>query len=188
MVDSCRKTFPGIPAYLYGHSLGGGIVLNYLLRFNPRIKGAIVTSPWLRLSFEPSKGKVLLASIMKNILPGLVQPSGLNVRHISHDGDVVEDYNLDPLTHDKISVSLFDGAMSAAKYSLEHAAELRVPTLLIHGSKDLITSPEGSREFAGKSEKVDLRIWEGGYHELHNEPFKDEVFRFIVEWIDKKPV
>ena len=86
MLDSCRKTFPGIPVYLYGHSLGGGIVLDYLLRVNPRIKGAIVTSPWLRLSFEPPKIKVILASIMKNLMPGLVQPTGLNVSHISHDG------------------------------------------------------------------------------------------------------
>ena len=80
LIDSCRKTFPGIPVYIYGHSLGGGIVLDYLLRKNPRIKGAIVTSPWLRLSFEPPKIKVILASVMKNIIPGLVQPSGLNVR------------------------------------------------------------------------------------------------------------
>jgi len=188
MIDSGRKTFPGIPIYLYGHSLGGGIVLNYLLRKNPRIKGAIVTSPWLRLSFEPPRGKVILASLLKNLVPGLVQPSGLNVSHISHDEIVVKNYKADPLVHDRISLSLFDGSMKAAKYSLEHASELKIPTLIIHGSEDLITSPEGSREFAEKSGKVVLRILEGGYHELHNEPFKDEVFRIILNWIDNKSV
>ena len=188
MLDSCRKTFPGIPVYLYGHSLGGGIVLDYILRVNPRIKGAIVTSPWLRLSFEPPKIKVLLASLMKNLVPGLVQPTGLNVSHISHDKAVVENYKTDPLVHDKCSVSLYNEAMKAAKYSLEHASELKIPTLLIHGSDDLINSPEGSREFAGKSDKVKLKIWEGGYHELHNETFKDDVFRYIMDWINKKPV
>jgi acylglycerol lipase len=188
MLDSCRKTFPGIPVYLYGHSLGGGIVLDYILRVNPRIKGAIVTSPWLRLSFEPPRSKVILASVMKNLVPGLVQPAGLNVLHISHDEAVVENYKTDTLVHDKISMSLFDGAINAAKYSLKHASELRIPTLIIHGSEDLITSPDGSREFAEKSGKVVLKIWEGGYHELHNEPFKDEVFRFIRNWMDKKPV
>jgi acylglycerol lipase len=187
LLDSCRKTFPGIPIYLYGHSLGGGIVLNYLLHVNPKIKGAIVTSPWLRLSFEPPKSKVVMASVMKNLVPGLVQPSGLNVNHISHDEIIVEKYKTDPLVHDKISVSLFDSAMNAAKYSLEHASELRIPTLIIHGSDDLITSPGGSREFAEKSGKVVLKILEGGFHELHNEPFKDEVFRIILNWIEKKP-
>lgn len=184
MLDSCRKTFPGIPIYIYGHSLGGGIVLDYLLRVNPRIKGAIVTSPWLRLSFEPPKGKVILAKLMKNLVPGLVQSSGLNVSHISHDEAAVEKYKTDQLVHDKISVSLFNCAMNAAKYSLEHASELKVPVLLIHGSADLINSPDGSREFAGKSDKVVLKIWEGGYHELHNEPFKNDVFKFIINWIN----
>jgi acylglycerol lipase len=187
MIDSCRKTFPGIPVFLYGHSLGGGIVLDYILRVNPRISGAIVTSPWLRLAFEPPKVKVMLASAMKHLLPGLVQPSGLNVTHISHDEVVIENYKSDPLIHDKISLSLYNCAMSAAKYSLEHAQELKIPTLIIHGSDDMINSYEGSREFAEKSGKVQFRIWEGGYHELHNEPFKDEVFGYILSWINSKP-
>ena len=185
LTKTTLRTFQGIPVYIYGHSLGGGIVLDYLIRKNPKIKGAIVTSPWLRLSFEPSKMKILMASVMKNILPGLTQPSGLNVSHISHDENVVEKYKNDPLVHGKISVSLFHGAMSAAKYSLVHASELKVPTLLIHGSDDLICSPGGSREFASKNNKVELKIWAGGYHELHNEPFKNDVFNYILDWMKK---
>jgi alpha-beta hydrolase superfamily lysophospholipase len=186
LLKSCNKTFPGIPVYIYGHSLGGGIVLNYLLTRKPKIKGAIVTSPWLRLAFEPSKGKLLLASVMKNILPGLVQPTGLIVDHISHDKAVVEKYSNDPLVHGKISVSLFHGAMAAAKYSLEHAAELNIPALIIQGSDDLIISPKGSKEFASKTSMAELKIWDGGYHELHNEPFREEVFRYILDWIKKR--
>jgi alpha-beta hydrolase superfamily lysophospholipase len=185
LLKSCRQTFPGAPVYIYGHSLGGGIVLDYLLHRNPRVKGAIVTSPWLRLAFKPSKSKLILASIMKNLLPGFVQPTGLNVSHISHDENVIEKYTTDPLVHGKISVSLFHSAMTAAKYSLEHASELKVPTLLLHGSDDMINSPEGSREFAGKTSLVELKIWDGGYHELHNEPFKDEVFKYILYWINR---
>jgi alpha-beta hydrolase superfamily lysophospholipase len=184
LVDTARKTFPGVPLFIYGHSLGGGIVIDYLIRNNPRVKGAIITSPWLRLSFEPARIKMLLASVMKYIFPCLLQPSGLNVGHLSHDVEVVEKYEADPLVHGKISVSLFYGAMNAAKYSLANASELKVPTLLIHGSDDLITSPEGSREFAKKTDKVELKIWEGGFHELHNEQFKDEVFKYIMNWIN----
>jgi alpha-beta hydrolase superfamily lysophospholipase len=120
---------------------------------------------------------------MKSILPGLIQPSGLNVNYISHDVMVIEKYKNDPLVHNKISVSLFYAAMSAAKYSLIHASELSIPTLLLHGSEDLLTSPDGSREFAGKTDMVELKVWEGGYHELHNEPFKEEVFKYILNWI-----
>ena len=88
--DLC-KNFPGT-SFLYGHSLGGGMVLDYLLHKNPRIKGAIVTVPYFVLSFEPPKIKLVLASVMKNLLPGLIQPTGLNRSHISHDETVVEKY------------------------------------------------------------------------------------------------
>ena len=75
--------------------------------------------------------------------------------------------------------------MNAASYSLEHASDLKVPTLIMHGSDDLITSPEGSREFAEKTGMAELKIWANGYHELHNEPFKDDVFKYILNWIKR---
>lgn len=186
IIENASKTFPGTPLILYGHSLGGGILLDYLLRKNPPVIAAVVTSPWLKLSFEPAKSKLLLASVMKSILPGLAQPSGLVVEHISHDKNVVEKYKADPLVHDKISVSLFHNAMSAASRSLEHAFDLKIPLLLVHGSDDLICSPRGSSEFASKTNMAELKIWEGGFHELHNEIFNDEVFIFIMNWINKK--
>jgi acylglycerol lipase len=186
LLNSCRKTFPGVPLFLYGHSLGGGIVLNYLLHKNPKIKGAIVTSPWLRLSFEPASSKVMLASVMRHLIPGLTQPSGLKVEHISHDAKVVEEYRKDPLVHGKISVGLFHGAMNAATYSLSHAGDLKVKTLLVHGSEDMICSPEGSREFASKTSFTELKIWDGGFHELHNETFRMDVFTFIINWINNQ--
>ena len=185
LIKGCNQTFPGCPVYIYGHSLGGGIVLDYLLRRNPKIRGAIVTSPYLRLAFEPPKIKLVIASVMKHLLPGLIQPTGLNADHLSHDKDIVEKYKTDPLVHGKISVRLFDDSLASAKYSLAHASELKIPVLMLHGSDDMLTSPEGSLEFAGKTKMVELKIWDGGYHELHNEPFKDEVFKYIMDWIKK---
>ena len=186
MMIQYRKTFPGIPLFLYGHSLGGGIVLQYILKKKPAIRGAIISSPWLRLSFEPEKAKVLLASAMHYILPSLTQPSGLNVEYLSHDPEIVRKYVSDPLVHDRISVSLFYNAVSAGSYCLANSSSLSIPSLLIHGSDDKITSPGASSQFASSAEKAELKIWEGGYHELHNEPFKDEVFSYIAGWIEKK--
>jgi alpha-beta hydrolase superfamily lysophospholipase len=186
LIAEYKKTFPGIPVFLYGHSLGGGIVMQYVLRKKPEIKGAIVTSPWLRLSFEPDRIKLLLGRIMKSLLPSLIQPSGLIVSHISHDQKVVDDYLSDTLNHNKISVGLFHSAITAANYSLQHAEDLKIPMLLIHGSDDQFTSPDGSSDFASKTKMVELKIWDGGYHELHNEPFKDEVFSYILKWIEKQ--
>lgn len=186
LLGEVKKSYPGIPVFLYGHSLGGGIVLDYLVRKNPGFIGGIVTSPWLKLSFEPDKSKVRLAVVINNIFPSLVQKSGLVVEHISHDSDVVEAYRNDPLVHDKISVGLFCSALSAATNALRNAGQLKVPLLLLHGSDDQICSPEGSREFASANGLVEFMLWNGGYHELHNEPFRDEVFRHILSWINKQ--
>ena len=185
LISEFKKTFPGIPVFIYGHSLGGGIVLQYILQKDPQIKGAIVTSPSLRLAFEPSKFKIVLAGVLKSIYPSLVQPSGLVVNHISHDKSIVDAYISDPLNHDKISVGLFQSSVAAGLYALQHAAELKIPLLLMHGSDDMITSPQASREFASKTNLAELKIWDGGYHELHNETFREDVFTYIEKWIEK---
>jgi alpha-beta hydrolase superfamily lysophospholipase len=186
LLDEFRKSDPGIPVFLYGHSLGGGLVLDYLVRKNPSFTGAIVTSPWLKLSFEPDEAKIKLAGVIKNILPGLVQRSGLVVEHISHNISVVEAYKNDPLVHGKISVSLFHSAMSAASNALRNAGHLKIPVLLLHGSDDQICSPKGTREFASATSLAEFMLWNGGYHELHNEPFRDEVFKHILVWINSR--
>ena len=186
LIREYSKTFPGLPVFLYGHSLGGGIVVDYLIRKDPRVKAAVITSPWLRLAFEPGQLKLTLASVMNWLLPSLVQKSGLIVEHISQDTKVVEAYKNDPLVHDRISVSLFNSAMDAAGHSFNHAEYIRIPLLLLHGSDDKICSPAGSSEFASKNHHITLKIWDGGFHELHNESFKDDVFAMIVDWLESK--
>ena len=186
LINQSKKTFPGIPVVLYGHSLGGLIVLNYLLKKQPSIKGAIVTSPLLRLAFEPNKSRLTLAAFMKHILPGLIQPTGLIAGHLSHDRRVVDAYSNDPLVHSKISVNVFTGTMNSARYCFKNATLLNVPSLLLHGSDDMICDPSGSIDFAAKAKMAELKIWEGGYHELHNEPFREEVFDYIMNWLNTK--
>jgi len=68
---------------------------------------------------------------------------------------------------------------------LEHAATLKLPTLLMHGSADRLSSAQASQEFAAKAGNfVTLRIWDGFYHELHNEPQKADVIRLMIDWLD----
>jgi alpha-beta hydrolase superfamily lysophospholipase len=186
LIGECKKTFPGTPVFLYGHSLGGLIVLDYILKKNPSVKGVIVTSPAIRLGFEPDKSKVKLAGLVKYFLPSLSQPTLLPVDFLSHDREVIERYRKDPLVHGKVTVNLFHGFMNASKDTLRLASELKLPLLLIHGSDDKVCSPSGSMEFAEKAKSTELKIWDGGYHELHNEPFRKEVFDFIMNWINKK--
>ena len=180
------KRYPGLPIFLYGHSLGGNLVLNYALRRKPDLRGVIATGPWLKLAFAPPASQVTLGRLMNGIAPGFTQHSKLNTNGLSHDQAVVSAYENDPLVHDKISVRLFVEMYETGNWALDHAAEFPLPLLLLHGSADPITSAEASQEFAEKAgDKVTLKIWDGLYHEIHNEPEKAEVFKVMLDWLAK---
>lgn len=184
LCSELHTEFPGVPLFIYGHSLGGGIVLNYLIRRRPQVTGAIVTSPWLILSDTTPRAKVILANVAKKLMPGMAQSSGLKTEYLSRDPEVVAAYRTDPLVHGMISAGLYGWMTDAATETLSRAEEITVPLLLAHGRKDLITSPSGSLQVAGLVTNVTIKLWDEGYHELHNDLLKDEHFDFIAEWID----
>ena len=74
LLEIADQQFPQLPSFLYGHSMGGNLVLNYVLRYKPRIKGVIVSGPWLRLAFEPPVFKVVLCKMMNNIWKVIKRP------------------------------------------------------------------------------------------------------------------
>jgi len=188
LLNDAAKKFPAAPRFLYGHSLGGNLVLNYILRRPVEdLTGAVATGPWLRLAFEPPAFKIWLARTVGRLLPALLQPSGLNVAHLSHDPEIVQAYVEDPLVHDRISSALFLGAYEAGLWALEHAADLTLPLLLMHGADDQLTSPEASEEFCRRAgERCTFKRWEGMYHEIHNEPQKAEVYRTVIAWLESR--
>jgi acylglycerol lipase len=99
---------------------------------------------------------------------------------------VVSAYEEDPLVHDIISARLFVEIHKTGLWALEHATELPLPLLLMHGSADQICSAKASQEFADKAgDKVTLKLWDGMYHEIHNEPGKAQVFAFMLDWLEK---
>jgi acetyl esterase/lipase len=98
---------------------------------------------------------------------------------------VVQAYENDPLVHDRISARLFAEICRSGQWALDHASEFPLPLLLMHGGDDRLTSAEASRQFAEKAGgKVTLRVWDGLYHEMHNEPEKGEVQAFMLEWLN----
>ena len=186
-INLVKNHYPQLPCFLYGHSLGGTLVINFALCRSAELSGVIATGPWLKLAFQPPAPKVILGRIMDNILPGFSQASGLETAALSRDSEIVRAYENDPLVHDKISARLFLNTFDTGLWALEYAGELTLPLLLMHGGADRITSVEASQQFAKSAgEKVTLRIWEGFYHEIHNEPEQKEVFAFTIEWLNSQ--
>lgn len=175
---------PDAPAFLYGHSMGGNILLNYLIDRNPELSGAIVTGPHIRLSFQPSAVQVGLGKMMRNLFPGFTQSNGLDVNKLSRDRAVVEAYQKDPLVHDRLTASTGIGMLEAAARLDAFSGHIKLPLLVMHGSKDGITSAAASSDFAKRvSGPVSCKIWDGLYHEIHNEPEQEAVFAYCWQWI-----
>lgn len=199
------------PCFLYGHSLGGNLVLNYALRrhLTPlpplparrgendvplpsqgggagagQLAGVISTSPAIRVATPLPPLQVALARVVNKVAPAMQMANGLVLEGLARDPEVIRAYTSDPLVHTKISVRLATSMLEAGEWALAHAAEFPVPLLLVHGSADRLTSAAASQEFAAKARKnCTLKIWEGFYHETHNEPEKAEVLGFMVAWL-----
>ena len=182
-----KELYPDLPVILYGHSMGGNLVLNFLIRRKPDITAAIVTAPYLKLAFEPPSWKVALGKISAGILPTLTQSTGLETAALSRDPNVVAAYEKDALVHDRITSAFFVNVHFAGPYAIQHADQISVPTLVMHGTSDRLTSHKGSEELDQKSMKnVEVRILDGWYHELHNEPEKEKLLNDILYWINSQ--
>jgi len=183
------QRYPELPQFLYGHSLGGLLVLTFALKDNAGVKGVIATGPGLRSPIHDQKLKVAMAKLLGTLVPSIQLSSDLEVTALSRDQNVVKAYVNDPLVHDRMSLGFGKAGLDATDQVFNHAAEFPVPLLIMHSKIDKITYSSGSEDFARlvaeAGNDVTLKLWEGLYHELHNEPEKAEVFAFMAEWLDK---
>lgn len=179
-----------IPTFLYGQSLGGGLVINYGITRSNGYHGIIATSPWVKLSTEPRAFALLLSRALKIIAPRAVRNSRLDINYLSHNPDVIRRYEEDPLTHRQITPHLFFGARKAGYQALKKAGKIHHPILIMHGTGDKITSLRASQQLARNAQKEGVEAqfipWEGLYHELHNEWENEQVFQAILDWLNQQ--
>ena len=187
LIDDAKLRFPDVPCFLYGHSMGGNLVLNFCLRRRPQLAGVIATSPWLQTAFDPPAWRLLLARVMNVLWPSLTVSNQLDFGDLSHSEDVIRAYRDDPFVHDRISARLFVSVNNAGKWAIEHASDFSLPLLLMHGSADKITSPDATVRFS-RSVQGDctFKLWDGLYHEIHNEPQKQDVLEYITNWLNAR--
>lgn len=187
LVKKAEELYPAIPRFLYGHSMGGTLALNFLLRRETNFSGAVVTAPSLVPVFPIPRWKVLLSQILRKLVPSLLIPTGLDADFVSRDPAVVARYKADSLVHAKISVTAALDLLAMGEWALANAQRLKTPLLLMHGSADRLTSPLASQEFAKKAGKIcQFREWQGLWHEIHNDPEWEEVVQFTIDWFDTR--
>lgn len=189
LLKVANKTYPLLPKFIYGHSLGGNMALTYTLKKNPSVAGLITTGAFITLPQPAPKLLVGFGKIMRNIIPSLLQSNNLNAEHISSNPEEVQKYLRDPLVHDRLSVNMGIEILEAGKWLEHYKGKVELPILLMHGGEDYITSPEGSSLMTQNLDgDVVAKIWDGMYHEIHNEPDQQEVFNYTLNWIEQKIV
>lgn len=185
LIAQAKLRFPGLPVFLYGHSLGGNLVLNDALQRKPDIAAVIAAAPWLELAERPLSRR-LRAYALDLIAPKRVFRSGIGADKLTHDPEVIERYNGDRLAFGRVSAHLFASAIRAGRWAVRHAVEFPLPLLLMHGDADRLTDIHTTQRFYRRMKRGDaaFRIWPGGYHTLHNELNRREVYDCMLAFIE----
>ncbi|MDY6874723.1 MAG: alpha/beta hydrolase [Chloroflexota bacterium] len=176
---------PERPVFLLGHSMGGLIVLEYVLHHPEGLIGVIASGPALEVGISPFL--MALSKVLSGVLPRLTLGTKLDATTISRDAAVVEAYVSDPLVHSLGTPRLSTELTRATEWTQAHAAEMRIPCLIVHGSADRLVPPEGSRIFYENVTFADKerQAYEGYYHEVFNDVGKERVLADVEAWIER---
>lgn len=186
LVLACERRYPDTPLFLYGHSMGGHLLLRYLIKRHPNISGVVVSAPHIQLSFNPSPLLVGLGKMMRVVYPKFTQESQLDTSLLSRSPEVAPAYEADPNVHAKLSSKMGIDMLESSAEIDRWTGTLGIPTLMMHGSADGLTSPAATKAFAERNpQNVTYKSWDGWFHELHNEPDQAELFDYVLQWLEQ---
>ncbi len=185
LLDRVREECSGAPVFLVGHSMGGLIAVRFLIEHQEELAGCVLSGAALKAPAEPSAIQRLMVKFFSKFLPKL-RVMQLDASQVSRDPAVVDEYRNDPLVFaGKVTARLAEQLFSEMSSVRGQLGRIRLPVLILHGSEDGLTSPEGSKmlheKVASKNKK--LIIYEGLYHEIYNEPEQDEVMTDVANWL-----
>jgi acylglycerol lipase len=177
----------GRPVFLYGHSLGGLIVLAHGIAHRGGFTGAVVSAPALHTSLRRQRISVALTRMLGGVLPGVPVPVRLDPELLSRDPLVVADYRADPLVHRRVTLGFGRDALAAIEAVLRDPGGFPAPLLLIHGSADRVNYLSGSQAVADQlGDACTLLVYDGILHQPHTDPESPRVFADVIGWIDRQ--
>lgn len=184
-MNRVRAQHPGLPVFLVGHSVGGAIVTLYTLQRRPELAGLIVMAPALRVDRSPIEAAATpLAAAMLPNFPVVDTPD----EDFCRDPAVVREMAGDPLVYHSVGPARTAAALVDAIGRIwEHADELDVPLLGLHGTVDRLTDPRGTAELVRRSHNRDstLLLYRGLVHDLIHEPEREQVMSDMEQWLEE---
>jgi alpha-beta hydrolase superfamily lysophospholipase len=179
----------GGPLFLMGHSMGGAIAALYAEERLPAsrhdVAGLILSSPALAPGRDVPRWMIAASRVMSRVWPRFPAMK-IDAELLSRDPAVVEANRRDALVHHGAVPARTGAEILVAMERIERGrADLRLPVLVYHGTRDKLTEPEGSRDFGshvGSADKT-LTLYEGSYHETMNDLDRDRVIGALIDWI-----
>jgi lysophospholipase len=175
---------------LVGHSQGGLLALRYALTRPDGVDGIIVSSPFLGIhpNSKPPAALQMVANIISTFSSKLMFSKVADPSCLSRTPGVAEAYVADPLVSSTVSARWFTEVMRAQLDTRERAGNLAVPALVMQSGDDRLADPSATREWAAKApaELVEYVEWPGLYHEMFNEPEREQVFEKMVSWLQQR--
>ncbi len=177
-VERARQSFPDLPLFMIGHSMGGFGAASYGTAYPGKLAGYVLSGAWTR----DHKG---LAKADEALSDSTYVPNELG-DGVCSDPAVGEAYLADPLVAKEFSVALLRAVHEGHDWLRANAAAFADPVILLHGGDDGLVSPQDSIDFFEEISSTDksLRIYAGLYHEIFNEFKRDQVIRDAIEWLD----
>ena len=182
-----NEWYPEIPVILFGHSMGGNIVANYLIKFpQAEYEKAILEAPWLRLYKPFPEFARKFAKFAGKISEKLALKAKLKIDSISRNQDKTKNLLNDGIFHTRMSLKLFAEITDAGEHAIKNAGHIKIPALLLCPGKDEIVCPKAIREFAALTgENVKFIEYPDGYHSLHSDIICDEVLSEMLAFCKK---
>jgi alpha-beta hydrolase superfamily lysophospholipase len=179
---------PGIPIFLFGHSLGSLIVLSYVMEHSSTVRGAIVSGTAVEPVGIARPHLVVLARAFSLIWPTFsipVRPKGRAV--LSRDPKVETAFRTDPLVLKSMTARFGAQALAMIASVKRRAHSVRLPLLVIHGGADSLNTVAGAQQFFNEVDSADKQmiIYPGSYHEPHNDLDRDKVLADLGDWIER---
>lgn len=183
--DLIRLEHPDKPVFLVGHSMGGLIGALYLLEHQRELAGAVLSGPLVKMSDDLSPVVVFMGKLLSTLTPkaGLM---ALDAQGVSRDPAVVQAYINDPLVHTgKMTARLAGELVAATQRITAEAAKITLPILIVQGSGDKLVNPAGAKLLYDTVSSADktLKVYEGFYHEVFNEPERAQVLNDVEAWL-----